>query len=197
MVERPLEKGIVRMARVLVPLAKGFEDIEAVTVVDVLRRGGVEVVTASISDSVEVESAHGIVVKADALFRDVSGDEYDAIVLPGGGEGTENLRHCEPLIVRLRRQNEERRLICAICAAPVVLVEAGVAEEGRHMTCYPSMMLELDRSYVNVPVVADGNLITGQAPGSAMLFALVILQTLVGEAKTRKISRGMVTDVLG
>ena len=196
MVERPLEKGIVRMARVLVPLAKGFEDIEAVTVVDVLRRGGVEVVTASISDSVEVESAHGIVVKADALFRDVSGDEYDAIVLPGGGEGTENLRHCEPLIVRLRRQNEERRLICAICAAPVVLVEAGVAEEGRHMTCYPSMMLELDRSYVNVPVVADGNLITGQAPGSAMLFALVILQTLVGEAKTRKISRGMVTDVL-
>ncbi len=197
MVERPLEKGIVRMARVLVPLAKGFEDIEAVTVVDVLRRGGVEVVTASISDSVEVESAHGIAVKADALFRDVSGDEYDAIVLPGGGEGTENLRHCEPLIVRLRRQNEERRLICAICAAPVVLVEAGVAEEGRHMTCYPSMMLELDRSYVNVPVVADGNLITGQAPGSAMLFALVILQTLVGEAKTRKISRGMVTDVLG
>ena len=197
MVERPLEKGIVRMARVLVPLAKGFEDIEAVTVVDVLRRGGVEVVTASISDSVEVESAHGIAVKADALIRDVSGDEYDAIVLPGGGEGTENLRHCEPLIVRLRRQNEERRLICAICAAPVVLVEAGVAEEGRHMTCYPSMMLELDRSYVNVPVVADGNLITGQAPGSAMLFALVILQTLVGEAKTRKISRGMVTDVLG
>lgn len=197
MVERPLEKGIVRMARVLVPLAKGFEDIEAVTVVDVLRRGGVEVVTASISDSVEVESAHGIAVKADALFRDVYGDEYDAIVLPGGGEGTENLRHCEPLIVRLRRQNEERRLICAICAAPVVLVEAGVAEEGRHMTCYPSMMLELDRSYVNVPVVADGNLITGQAPGSAMLFALVILQTLVGEAKTRKISRGMVTDVLG
>lgn len=197
MVERPLEKGIVRMAKVLVPLAKGFEDIEAVTVVDVLRRGGVEVVTASISDSVEVESAHGIAVKADALFRDVSGDEYDAIVLPGGGEGTENLRHCEPLIERLRRQNEERRLICAICAAPVVLVEAGVAEEGRHMTCYPSMMLELDRSYVNVPVVADGNLITGQAPGSAMLFALVILQTLVGEAKTRKISRGMVTDVLG
>lgn len=197
MVERSLEKGIVRMAKVLVPLAKGFEDIEAVTVVDVLRRGGVEVVTASISDSVEVESAHGIAVKADALFRDVSGDEYDAIVLPGGGEGTENLRHCEPLIVRLRRQNEERRLICAICAAPVVLVEAGVAEEGRHMTCYPSMMLELDRSYVNVPVVADGNLITGQAPGSAMLFALVILQTLVGEAKTRKISRGMVTDVLG
>lgn len=196
MVERPLEKGIVRMARVLVPLTKGFEDIEAVTVVDVLRRGGVEVVMASISDSVEVESAHGIAVKADALFRDVSGDEYDAIVLPGGGEGTENLRHCEPLIVRLRRQNEERRLICAICAAPVVLVEAGVAEEGRHMTCYPSMMLELDRSYVNVPVVADGNLITGQAPGSAMLFALVILQTLVGEAKTRKISRGMVTDVL-
>ena len=162
------------MAKVLVPLAKGFEDIEAITVVDVLRRGGIEVVTASIADSVEVESAHGITVKADALFSDVAGEEYEAIVLPGGGEGTENLRHCEPLFERLRRQNEE----------------------GRHMTCYPSMMLELDRSYVNVPVVADGNLITGQAPGSAMLFALVILKTLVGETKMRKVARGMVTDVL-
>ena len=184
------------MAKVLVPLAKGFEDIEAITVVDVLRRGGIEVVTASIADSVEVESAHGITVKADALFSDVAGEEYEAIVLPGGGEGTENLRHCEPLFERLRRQNDEGRLLCAICAAPVVLIDAGVAEEGRHMTCYPSMMLELDRSYVNVPVVADGNLITGQAPGSAMLFALVILKTLVGETKMRKVARGMVTDVL-
>lgn len=184
------------MARVLVPLAKGFEDIEAITVVDVLRRGGVEVVTASIGDALEVESAHKVMVKADALFADVVDDEYDAIVLPGGGEGTDNLRRCEPLIERLRRQHDEGRLMCAICAAPVVLVDAGVADEGRHMTCYPSMMMELDRPYSNVPVVADGNLITGQAPGAATLFALVVLKTLIGEARTRKIARAMVTDVL-
>jgi 4-methyl-5(b-hydroxyethyl)-thiazole monophosphate biosynthesis len=184
------------MAKVLVPLADGFEDIEAVTVVDVLRRGGVEVVTASIGDTVDVRSAHGIMMKADSLFGDVEGGDFDAIVLPGGGEGTENLHACERLINRLRRQKEEGRLLCAICAAPTVLVAAGVADEGLHMTCYPSMMMELDRPYTNVPVVADGDLITGQAPGAAMLFGLVVLQTLVGDTIARKVARGMVTDVL-
>jgi 4-methyl-5(b-hydroxyethyl)-thiazole monophosphate biosynthesis len=185
------------MPKALVLLANGFEDIEAMTVIDVLRRGGVEVVTAAIGDSLDVMSAHNVSVKADALFSDVSGDSYEAIVLPGGGEGTDNLRRCEPLLERLRRQHDEGRLLCAICAAPVVLVDAGVADEGRHLTCYPSMMMELDRPYSNVPVVADGNVITGQAPGSAMLFALVVLQSLIGEARTRKIARAMVTDVLG
>ena len=185
------------MTKVLVPLADGFEDIEAMTVVDVLRRGGVEVVTASIGESLEVMSAHKVQVKADALFADVADDTYDAIVLPGGGEGTENLRRSKPLFERLRRQHDEGRLLCAICAAPVVLVDAGVADEGLHMTCYPSMMMELDRPYSNVPVVADGNLITGQAPGAATLFALVVLQHLIGEVRTRKIARAMVTDVLG
>lgn len=184
------------MKKVLVPLAKGFEDIEAISVVDVLRRGGVEVVTASITDSKAVESAHGVTIMADALFADVADDEYEAIVLPGGGEGTENLRHYEPLFKRLRRQHEEGRLLCAICAAPIILVDAGVADAGRHMTCYPSMMTELDRSYSNVPVVADGNLVTGQAPGSATLFALVVLSALVGEVKTHKVARAMVSDVL-
>ncbi len=184
------------MAKVLVPLANGFEDIEAVSIIDVLRRGGVDVVTAAIGDSIEVRSAHGISMKSDALFSKVSEDEYDAIILPGGGEGTENLRACKPLIERLRRQKEEDRLLCAICAAPTVLVDAGVADEGLHMTCYPSMMMELDRPYTNVPVVSDGNLVTGQAPGSALLFALVVLQTLAGESVARKVARGMVSDVL-
>jgi 4-methyl-5(b-hydroxyethyl)-thiazole monophosphate biosynthesis len=184
------------MAKVLVPLANGFEDIEAISVIDILRRGGIEVVTASISDGREVESAHGVTVVADALFADVFEDDYEAIVLPGGGEGTENLRKCEPLIERLRRQREEDRLLCAICAAPIILVDAGVADEGRHMTCYPTMMLDLDRPYSNVPVVVDGNLITGQGPGAATLFGLVILKTLLGEVKAGKIARAMVTDVL-
>jgi 4-methyl-5(b-hydroxyethyl)-thiazole monophosphate biosynthesis len=184
------------MAKVLVPLADGFEDIEAVTVVDVLRRGGVEVVTASIGDSKDVMSAHGMSMKADALFGEVADGQFDAIVLPGGGEGTERLRASEPLLERLRRQKEEKRLLCAICAAPTVLVHAGVADEGLHMTCYPTMMLDLERPYTDVPVVADGDMVTGQAPGSAMLFALVVLKTLVGEVVARKVARGMVTNVL-
>ena len=184
------------MAKALVPLAKGFEEIEAVTIVDVLRRGGVEVVTASVHESTEVIGAHGIPMKADARLADVADGDFDAIVLPGGGEGTENLKNSDRLIRRLQRQNEEGRLLCAICAAPTVLVEAGVLAAGLHVTCYPTCQLELDRPWSPVPVVVDGNVVTGQAPGSALLFALVVLQTLTDEATARKVARGMVTDVL-
>lgn len=185
------------MAKALIPLAKGFEDVEAVTVIDVLRRGGVEVVTASLSDSTDVLSAHGILMKADASLADVADGDFDAIVLPGGGEGTENLKNSDALVRLLRRQNDAGRWLCAICAAPTVLVEAGVLAEGLHVTCYPTCQMELDRPWSPVPVVVDGNVITGQAPGSVLLFALVVLQTLTDEATARRIARGLVTDVLG
>ena len=159
------------MARVLIPLAKGFEDIEAVTVVDVLRRGGVEVVTASMHETLDVKSAHGVTMRADVLFADVKDADYDAIVLPGGGEGTENLKASVSLIRR-------------------------VLDPGVHVTCYPSCQMELDREWSPASVVADGLVITGQAPGSALLFALVVLQTLKGEPVAKKVARGMVTDVL-
>ena len=184
------------MYKVLVPLAKGFEDLEFVTIVDVLRRGGVEVVTASLSDSLDVLGAHGITMRADATLASVIDDEYDAIVLPGGGEGTENLKNCDELARRLQRQVEEERLVCAICAAPTVLVEAGVIPPGVHVTCYPTCQMELDRPWTPAPVVADGLFVTGQAPGCALLFALVVLKTLAGEKTALKVARGMVTDVL-
>ena len=184
------------MSKVLVPLANGFEELEAVAVVDVLRRGGVEVVTASIHDSPDVKGAHGMSVRADALFADVADAEYDAIVLPGGGEGTENLKNSDALFRRLRRQDSEGRLLCAICAAPTVLVEAGVIAPGIHVTCYPTCQMQLDRQWTPAPVVAEGNVITGQAPGTALLFGLVVLQALAGEKVAQKVARGMVTDVL-
>ena len=184
------------MAKALVPLARGFEEVEAVTIVDVLRRGGVEVVTASVHESTEIVGAHGLSMKADARLADVADGDFDAIVLPGGGEGTENLKNSDVLIRRLQRQNDEGRLLCAICAAPTVLVEAGVLAEGLHVTCYPTCQVELDRPWTPVPVVADGNVITGQAPGSALLFALVVLQSLTDEKTARRVARGMVTDVL-
>ena len=184
------------MARVLVPLADGFEDIEAITIVDVLRRGGVDVVTASIGETNEVRAAHGVTMRADALFSEAAEADYDAIVLPGGGEGTENLKNSDAVIDRLRRQAEEGKLLCAICAAPLVLVHAGVIAPDLHVTCYPSCQTELDRKWTPAPVVADGNVITGQAPGSSTLFALVVLQTLAGPDIAKRVARGMVTDVL-
>lgn len=182
------------MAKVLIPLAKGFEDIEAVTVVDVLRRGGVEVVTASIHSSLEVESAHGIVMKADALFADVADEDYEAIILPGGGEGTDNLKNSDALISRLVKQRSEERLVAAICAAPTVLQEAGILDPSQFVTCYPTCQMDVDCNWVNEPVVDHEGIITGQAPGSAMIFSLVVLQTLAGEAVAKKVARGMVFD---
>lgn len=184
------------MAKVLVPLADGFEEIEAVTVVDVLRRGGVEVVTAAIAGDLEVKGAHGMVMRADRKFSEAQDDDYEAIVLPGGGEGTQNLKNCEALIERLRRQKDEGRLNAAICAAPLVLVEAGVVEPGIHVTCYPTVSVEMDRAVAQVPVIADRDIVTGQAPGAAMLFALVLLKKLAGERVANKVARGLVTDVL-
>lgn len=180
--------------RVLVVLVDGFEDIEAVTVVDVLRRGGVEVVTAALGEKTSVRSSHGILMRADALFADAEKETYDVVVLPGG-PGTDGLK-TPAVFGRLRRQKDEGRLIAAICAAPTVLVDAGVLEEGQHVTCYPTCSVDLDRPCANAPVVADGDVITGQAPGSAMLFALVILRTLVGDVRAGKVARGLVTDVL-
>ncbi len=184
------------MSKVLVPLADGFEDLEAVSVIDVLRRGGVEVVTAALGTTDEVRSAHGVRMHADGLLADVADADYDAIVLPGGGEGTENLRGSSRLRRRLVRQQSENRLICAICAAPTVLAEFGLLPDGCEATCYPSCADRLGRPCAGAPVVADGNIITGQAPGSALLFALVVLQTLEGESVAGQVAEGMVTDVL-
>ena len=180
----------------LVVLAEGFEDIEAVTVVDVLRRGGVDVVTASLSGAPIVKSAHGIEMLADLPFEKAAADSYSAIVRPGGGGGTENMSRSPALLERIRRQKGEGGLICAICAAPTILVKAGILEPDQHITCYPSYVRALDRPCAEAPVVADGDVITGQAPGSALLFALVVLKSLVGDYVARRVAEGMVTDVM-
>ncbi len=182
------------MSNALIVLAKGFEDIEAVTAIDVLRRGGVKVTTAALDAPLEVESAHGITMKADALLSDVSSKDWDVVLLPGG-PGTERLRASEEVLELLRRQKEEERLIAAICAAPLVLVDAGVLED-EHVTCYPTCSIDLDRPCASVPVVVDGLIATGQAPGSALIFSLVVLQELAGESIARKVARGLVTDVM-
>ena len=182
------------MAKVLIPLANGFEEVEAVTVIDVLRRGGVEVVTASIHGSVEVTGAHGIALKADALFSDAVDDDYEAVLLPGGGEGTENLKRSQDVLSRLRLQKERGGLLCAICAAPTVLEAAEVLDEGISVTCYPTCQMDLNRPWTNQPVVEHANVITAQGPGTSLLFGLVVLKALTDEAVAQKVARGMVAD---
>ena len=179
------------MKTAMVPLTKGFEDIEAITVIDVLRRGGVEVTTVSLTEESSVMSAHGVVVAADCLLLEVIDRNYDAIVLPGG-PGTDGLLDSEPLIGRLRRQRREGGLVAAICAAPTVLARAGIVEEGVKMTCYPSCEPLLGRKSEGTPVVIDEKVITGQAPGSAMVFALAVLAELAGIEKATEVASGMV-----
>jgi 4-methyl-5(b-hydroxyethyl)-thiazole monophosphate biosynthesis len=179
------------MIKALVPFADGLEEIEAVTIVDILRRGGVSVVTASIGSSLSVKGAHSIVLNADVMLEDVVSESFDAIVLPGGGEGTENLKKCTSLIERIVRQRTEGRSLAAICAAPTVFSVAGVFVPGQHATCYPTCQMQLDCQWVNQPVVEHGGIITAKAPGSASLFALVVLKSLKGERTAAKIAREM------
>ncbi len=181
------------MKKVLVPFADGFEDIEAVSIVDVLRRGGVEVITAALADEATATSAHGIRMATDALLHDVLEDEFDAIILPGGGEGTENLLKCAPLLERLGRQKASGRLLCAICAAPIVLEAAGVIDD-ESVTCYPSCTPRMGRRVADVPVVADGLIVTGRGPGCATIFALAVLAQLDGPRAAHKVANGMLAE---
>lgn len=175
----------------MVPLAQGLEELEAIAVVDVLRRGGVDVVTAALGDRPEVVSAHGVTILADELLASVLQNIFDAIILPGGGKGTENLRACGPLLERLRRQKKEGRFVCAICAAPTVLSAAGVLD-GERVTCYPSCAGDMGCPVEDVPAVADGLVVTGQGPGSAVAFALTVLERLQGPERAKEVAEGMV-----
>ena len=181
------------MKNALVPLADGFEEIVAVAIIDVLRRGGVEVVTASLGADRRSVSAHGIRMETDAALTEVIDNAWDAIVLPGGGEGTANLLACEELAMRLRRQKfDDGGLLCAICAAPTVLAAADVLDD-EDVTCYPTCAQDMGRPIVDAPAVADGQIVTGRGPGAAITFALAVLANLVDEETAHNVARGMVT----
>lgn len=168
------------MPTTLIPLANGFEEIEAFTVVDVLRRAGISVVLAGLHDG-PVTSVRKVSVLPDETLDAVRGGDYDLIVLPGGQPGTTNL--CADVRVKrlLLEFNEAGKTIAAICAATTVLAEAGLIK-GRRVTAYPSYRDKLNGGqYVDSPVVSDGNLITSQGPGTAMGFALALVARMAGD----------------
>jgi protein deglycase len=177
---------------ILVPLAEGLEEIEAVTIIDVLRRAGLTVRTAALGDTLQVEGAHHILLQADTLLSQLDLDEFQAVVLPGGGVGTDNLMADQRIFDIIRSFYEQGRYVCAICAAPTLLAQAGILE-GLKGTCYPSCAKMLAESYSDVPVVADGNIITGQGPGTAMLFSLVLVHHFAGEDVARTVAKAMLS----
>jgi len=173
----------------MLPLAEGFEEIEALTVVDVLRRAGINVDTVGVMGSM-VTGSHGVRVMTDKKILEINADEYDGIVLPGGNPGYLNLGRSSKIIEILRKFDAEGKLIAAICAAPSVLAKAGVLE-GKKATIYPGMEKELPYPR-GERVVIDGKVITSQAPGTAMEFALAIVEFLAGKDRAFQMKRQLV-----
>jgi len=158
---------------ILIPIAEGFEETEAVTVIDLLRRADLDVKTVSL-DELFVEGAHGIKIMADCTFSEVD-FEISSIVIPGGMPGTKNIAASEEIIDLIRILHSQNALIAAICAAPTVLSKAGILA-GKRYTCYPGYEKEITEGiHENSAVVKDGNIITSMGPGTAAAFALEII----------------------
>jgi 4-methyl-5(b-hydroxyethyl)-thiazole monophosphate biosynthesis len=175
----------------LVPIAEGTEELEAVTIIDVLRRAGIEVTVASVSD-LQVQASRGVNLVADCLIGECADTVYDLIVLPGGLPGAEHLRDEPVLIEMLQSQKQAGRYYAAICASPAVaLVPHGLLDE-KTATCYPSLQDQLtDASRAQQRVVVDDNCITSQGPGTAMEFAVELVRRLVGDAKADEVAAGL------
>ena len=176
------------MSRVLVPLAPGFEEIEAVTVIDLLRRAGIEVHTASL-DGPQVTGSHGITVTADIALDAARADDYGMIVLPGGMPGADHLKRDARVISLLRRFAAEGRYTAAICAAPGVLAHAGLLE-GRAATSFPGFLSADSAPGIRLrddPVVIDGTVVTSRGPGTAMQFGLALIELLEGPAAREQV----------
>lgn len=177
--------------KVYVLLADGFELIEALTPVDVLRRGGVEVVTVSISDSNEVMSAQKVAVKSDIILSHHDITDGDMLVLPGGYPGYENLANSEKVVKIVKNYADNNKYICAICGGPTVLSKNGILK-GRSLTCHHSVTQEMkDYKYTGKLVEKDDKLITAIGAGKALDFAIAMAEVLVDGETLENIKKGM------
>lgn len=166
------------MSKIAICMADGCEEIEALTVVDILRRAGITIDMLSINDTLTVTGSHAIEFKADKLITEVTTDDYDGIVLPGGMPGTTNLENNTYIQNGVKTFAKEGKLVAAICAAPSILGRNGVAA-GKKVTSYPGFDGAFKRAnYIEEAVVVDGNLITSRGMGTAIDFALAILEYL-------------------
>ena len=181
------------MAKVFQFMANGFEDIEALIPVDVLRRGGVDIKTVSIDDNNIVESAHGVQMVTDLTFEEAEPmlKDADLLMLPGGMPGATNLNEHEGLKKALVAQAEAGKMVSAICAAPLVLGGLGILK-GKRATCYPGFEQTLEGAeYTEDLWTIDGNIITGEGPAAALPYAYSLLALLVSEEAAREVAEGM------
>ncbi len=178
------------MPKVLVPLAQGCEEIEAVTVIDILRRAGVTVVSAGLDDK-PVRASRGVMLVPDTTLDTVLNDEFDMIVLPGGQPGTSNLKADKRIIALLQKMAQQGKHVAAICAAPSVLATAGLLE-GKRATSFPGSLNKFNNiDLQRAAVVEHGNVVTSRGPGTAMDFALALAERLAGGAKRREVEAGL------
>ena len=179
------------MKNIFVFLAEGFEEIEALTPVDVLRRAGLSVQTVSVMDEQVVAGAHGVPVLADKMFADICLEDAEMILLPGGLPGATNLDAHEGLSQLILDFAEADKPLAAICAAPLVLGNRGLLQ-GKKATCYPGFETYLQGAeYTAALVEKDGNIITGKGPGAAMEFAFAIVEKYCGMDKVNELKQGM------
>jgi len=183
------------MSKVLVPLANGFEEIEAVSIIDVLRRADIEVIVASIDKNKLVCGANGIKVEADTDIKNVDVDSLDMVVLPGGWDGTYALADDENVQSILKQMDEKGKNIGAICAAPFALNKAGVLKD--KYTCYPSVEEQIKKDgYMgdSSMVVEDKNIMTSRGPATALCFALKIVKKLKGDEMYKMLKGGLLAE---
>jgi len=179
------------MKQLFLFLAPGFEEIEAITIIDILRRAGLNVSSVSITGDLRVVGAHGIAIEADCLYPEIDFDEADMLILPGGQPGTKNLNVHEGLKAALSNFAKAGKPLAAICAAPMILGQLGILE-GKEATCYPGNEVHLKGAILSKRrVVRDGSVITAAGPGLAIKFALEIVNFFLGEEKTEEISKGL------
>jgi 4-methyl-5(b-hydroxyethyl)-thiazole monophosphate biosynthesis len=176
--------------KAIIVFAEGFEEVEALTPADVLRRAGVDVALVGLERLV-VEGAHGIALQMDRTLRER--EEVDAVILPGGMPGAENLSRSKTLLNILRGQLKSGKMVAAICASPGLVLGRNGLLKGRRATCYPGFEKHFgaDAMFVEERVVKDGNLITSRGPGTAFDFALALTKELAGEKRAEEVGKGM------
>ena len=182
------------MKKVLVPIAPGFEEIETITVVDILRRAGARVTMAATVRGL-LEGSRGIKIEPDTLLDYVMDEDFELICLPGGQPGTDNLKKDVRIKILLNKMLKQEKLIAAICAAPIVLKKADILEN-QLLTCHPSVQSEFNsHNYLSDRVVVDGNLITSQSPGTAMEFALKLVEILFDSNRLKNVNDGVLARI--
>ncbi|MDP2760129.1 MAG: DJ-1/PfpI family protein [Sideroxyarcus sp.] len=179
------------MSKALVLFADGSEELEAVTVINILRRGGIDVTVAGLVAG-PLRGSRGTVLLPDTTVDRVRAEDFDLIVLPGGQPGTDHLRADARVIRLLQQMAQQGKQVAAICAAPSVLAQAGLLD-GKRATCYPGSLDEFPAvQRQTAAVVEDGKLITSRGPGTAMDFALTLVERLAGKSKRDEVEAGLV-----